>query len=897
MDKYIIAVLLCLSFGIIAAQPVLSCYDIQYTMEIDGNSPYLDEEVRVQGIVTGTGFGGNNFFIADSGGGPWSGLYVYDRYCQPNLGDLVQFSGTVSEYYNFTEISSISNFQVLSQNNPLPEASEISTGALAGYATAEPWESVLIRVNNAEVTAVPNTYQEFFVNDGSGDCQIDNAFFEADHAWNGIHTGLVFSSITGIVDFSYNSYAINPRDAADLLTDNLAISLHIPHLTAALDSQLTVPMQAHNISAEPGYTSYAFDLYYDPQILEYRNIVQTGTLSQGGTIDLQNSPGLLNVSFQCDNALSGTGDLLRLNFWANHTGVSELNLFDVFFGADHITHISNGSVTVNSNYNTLGDTLTVIQRPILNIPAIHSPGETMTITCLAPETATGFEAWLVHENKRVSLPLQSATMQGNPDRWFLQVIIPPVEVYELYDLEVNATGGIHDVSRNAVQIVPSRKTNYYFAHITDLHLPNRSYYPNPGYDTDSTSVVDFRAVMEDLKLIRPEFVLLTGDLLNEGELEGFENQYWYGWTQRLLTELDIPVYVSSGNHDIGGWNQTPPPSGSARRNWWRYFGWSWLDNTDESWPYHTQDYFFNYGNTLYMGMEAYINYDSFRTHIYGSDSFTDQQLMWLDSTIDAHPDQRKVLFHHFDFQEQLSLDDLGLDMALYGHIHSNSGSIGSYPYNLATRSVCDGNRAYRIVRVSEDSFSPLETIYAGSGGSNLRVNYIPANNAMSDSVLAVITNNQPIAFENALLKLKMPLSDSFYDVNGGILEQVDRTGNNNLCYVRVNLPANSTVNVSISSDTSANEDPELIPIPLQIKAIYPNPLRGQGRLEVQSDKAFKKVHLELFNLRGQKVRDLEYHDIKQGLNLLDLKLELSSGVYLFRVKGMPGKAYKVVFIK
>jgi hypothetical protein len=111
--------------------------------------------------------------------------------------------------------------------------------------------------------------------------------------------------------------------------------------------------------------------------------------------------------------------------------------------------------------------------------------------------------------------------------------------------------------------------------------------------------------------------------------------------------------------------------------------------------------------------------------------------MWLNSTLDAHPEHRKVLFHHFDFQDQLDIVNLGLDVSLYGHIHSNSGSIGSYPYSLATRSVCDGNRAYRVVRVSNAGFFPLNTIYAGSNGSNIHISYLPANNATADSVMAM----------------------------------------------------------------------------------------------------------------------------------------------------------------
>ncbi|MDI9523880.1 MAG: metallophosphoesterase, partial [Candidatus Cloacimonadota bacterium] len=242
------------------------------------------------------------------------------------------------------------------------------------------------------------------------------------------------------------------------------------------------------------------------------------------------------------------------------------------------------SLAALSPYNALGDTLTVIQQPLLNIPAIHIPGETLTITCVAPASTTGWQAWLVHKHKSVALEIIHSQFLNTPDRWELQALIPSLPVYELYDLRVAASGGIDDTTTNAVKVIPTRKSSYYFVHITDLHLPTRIYYPNSGFDSDSTSVKDFRAVIDDINLINPEFVLLTGDLLNEGELEGFAGQHWYGWTQRLLEEFEVPCYVTAGNHDLGGWNSTPPPQGSSRRNWWRYFGWPWLDNPDSNWP-------------------------------------------------------------------------------------------------------------------------------------------------------------------------------------------------------------------------------------------------------------------------------------------------------------------------
>lgn len=550
-----------------------------------------------------------------------------------------------------------------------------------------------------------------------------------------------------------------------------------------------------------------------------------------------------------------------------------------------------------SPWNALGDTLTVIQRPILNIPAIHIPGETMPITCLAPQSTTGWNAFLVHKAKRISLPVESATWNTSPNRWELLVTIPNVPVFELYSLEVNAAGGIHDVSQNAVNVLPSRKESYYFVHLTDLHLPNDLYYPNPGYDTDSTAVNDFRAVIDDINLIHPEFVLLTGDLVNEGELENFAGQYWFGWAQRLIGLIEVPVYVTIGNHDVGGWNSTPPPQGSSRRNWWRYFGWSWLYNTDTNWNPHTQDYYFTYGNMLYIGLEAYDNYDSWLSYIYGAESFTAQQMAWLNATVSQFPNHRKVLFHHYDFQEELNLNALDVDMALWGHIHYNSGSIYTQPYNLATRSVCDGNRSYRVIRVDNDQVIPYNTLYAGNSGTGIYNYWIPSNTGVADSVLAIVNNNQSMAFENTLLKFVMPHANTGYNVTGGILEQVDRSGDKNVCYVRANVGANSSLYVSVSANGVSNNDPSLTPSLLQISAIYPNPVRYSASLELTSDKS-RSVTVELYNHKGQKVQELQarLNPGKTNLSFVPAP-ELSSGIYFLKLQQHPGKPLKVVIVK
>ena len=119
MKRILISILaLTLSVGLMAQ---LSCYDIQYTDNPNGDSPYNGQSVTVQGIVTAKN-PGSAFYIGDPGGGPWSGLYVFhgNTSNRVELGDMVLLTGTVTEYFNLTELTNVTASEVLSSNNPIP---------------------------------------------------------------------------------------------------------------------------------------------------------------------------------------------------------------------------------------------------------------------------------------------------------------------------------------------------------------------------------------------------------------------------------------------------------------------------------------------------------------------------------------------------------------------------------------------------------------------------------------------------------------------------------------------------------------------------------------------------------------------------------------------------------
>ncbi|MFH1681680.1 MAG: metallophosphoesterase [Candidatus Eisenbacteria bacterium] len=283
----------------------------------------------------------------------------------------------------------------------------------------------------------------------------------------------------------------------------------------------------------------------------------------------------------------------------------------------------------------IGDTLTVIMRPILGLPAFCAAGETLDVVASAPPSAAGWSVELLRAPRAFPLAVSIASRDKVTQLWTLRVPVPSEVPEELYDLAVHATGGIADTTLRAVKVLAEYEDQWYFAQVTDTHLPGHKYYGSRGWEADSTEEADFRAVIDDLNLIAPEFVLLTGDFINEGELEDQNEYRAYSRAQRVLLELEVPVFLIAGNHDIGGWTTTPPPDGTARRNWWRFFGWPHLDDPPDG--VTTQDYFFDYGPVRFVGLESYYNYDGWRRATYGSTSFRSHQLDFLRAAVAGRP--------------------------------------------------------------------------------------------------------------------------------------------------------------------------------------------------------------------------------------------------------------------
>ncbi|MCK4272830.1 hypothetical protein KAX22_09275 [bacterium] len=198
-------------------------YDVQYNETNQGSgddcypSPLDGQQVTISGIVTAVMTGTyQNFWLEDFDNGLWGGVFIFDSTIKPSPGDSLTITATPDEYYGLTEMKSVSNFELHSSGNPMPSILDITTADLAGGCNAhsEAYEGMLVRVRDVVVTQGLDSHGQWYVDDGSGECQIDDDLFHYDPVM-----GENIAVIIGLADYSYSEYELIPRDADDIILE------------------------------------------------------------------------------------------------------------------------------------------------------------------------------------------------------------------------------------------------------------------------------------------------------------------------------------------------------------------------------------------------------------------------------------------------------------------------------------------------------------------------------------------------------------------------------------------------------------------------------------------------------------------------------------------------------
>jgi hypothetical protein len=181
---------------------------------IDEGAQVILEDVVVTSPPT---FEGDLFFVQDPAGGAYSGIAVY-MYEPEGFdlvpGDRINITGSYAEYFDQSQIvvDSPMAFEKLG-TTAMPMA---TTVAAADVTTDGPdqeaYEGVLVRVENATVTAPANMFGEWQIDDALA---VDDLFFQG--GWVEPPVDTVFASITGVMTYSFEEAKLAPTGQADLV--------------------------------------------------------------------------------------------------------------------------------------------------------------------------------------------------------------------------------------------------------------------------------------------------------------------------------------------------------------------------------------------------------------------------------------------------------------------------------------------------------------------------------------------------------------------------------------------------------------------------------------------------------------------------------------------------------
>ncbi len=152
----------------------------------------------------------DGFFVQDPGGGEYSGIYIFTSAdVDIAVGDELTITGTVDEFYDFTELSVGSSADI--------EKTGTGTVTIDDLASTpsdwEAWEGGLIRLTSGlEIDDCSGGYGACTTS-WSG-LYIDDLAYNYDDSYG---EGDSFSAVTGVLTWSFDEWRINPRAASDLV--------------------------------------------------------------------------------------------------------------------------------------------------------------------------------------------------------------------------------------------------------------------------------------------------------------------------------------------------------------------------------------------------------------------------------------------------------------------------------------------------------------------------------------------------------------------------------------------------------------------------------------------------------------------------------------------------------
>ena len=152
----------------------LKIFDLQFTFNPDGISPYVGEEVTVTGIVTASAraYDLGYVYIQDEGGSEWSGIWLTGFGISNFYRDEeVTVTGTVEENFGMTRLVVSQANKTGNRNTIAPTAIDPSDSASYAESGWEKWEGVLVKYEDPNQNKLYISQEDL----GFGDYAVSNS--------------------------------------------------------------------------------------------------------------------------------------------------------------------------------------------------------------------------------------------------------------------------------------------------------------------------------------------------------------------------------------------------------------------------------------------------------------------------------------------------------------------------------------------------------------------------------------------------------------------------------------------------------------------------------------------------------------------------------------------------
>ena len=251
-------------------------------------------------------------------------------------------------------------------------------------------------------------------------------------------------------------------------------------------------------------------------------------------------------------------------------------------------------------------------------------------------------------------------------------------------------------------------SDFRFGVISDLHiaLPETIQDQASRFHLVEVSIPSLEKVLQHLATLDLDFLLLPGDLTQDGEIANHQ------WLSDRLTKLPFPTYVIPGNHDV--------PQLVATENKIAY----------QDFPQYYQQHGYggatslDYTQEILPGVQLIaLNSNNFNSEGKQQGYLTSQQFQWLEQTLEKTQDKLVLLTIHHNiiehFPDQTThplgqrymldnaaelltlLDQYQVRLIFTGHLHVQDVSQWQDIYEVCTGSLVSYPHPYRVVNISQ----------------------------------------------------------------------------------------------------------------------------------------------------------------------------------------------------